>query len=161
LQEELRAALRAGAIGFSSSQLDIHVAHDGRGVPSNHAAPEELVALASVLAEFGHGAIEFIPRIQAEGMNDADRTLLLDMARASGGKPVEIQTLVPLPHQPDGWRRGLELARSAQAEGLPIHPMFATNQLGAFFSLDSTFLFDEIPSFRETLTLPHAERLRR
>jgi N-acyl-D-aspartate/D-glutamate deacylase len=161
MQDELRAALRAGAIGFSSSQLDIHVAHDGRGVPSNHAAPDELVALASVLAEFGHGAIEFIPRSQAEGMNDADRTLLLDMARASGGKPVEIQTLVPLPHQPDGWRRGLELARAAHSEGLRIHPMFATNQLGAFFSLDSTFLFDEIPSFRETLTLPHPERLRR
>ena len=38
--------MREGAVGFTSSQLDLHVAHDGRGVPSNHAAPEELVALA-------------------------------------------------------------------------------------------------------------------
>ena len=47
MQELVRAALRDGAIGFTSSQLELHVAHDGRGVPSNHAAPEELVALAS------------------------------------------------------------------------------------------------------------------
>jgi N-acyl-D-aspartate/D-glutamate deacylase len=161
MQGEVRAAMRSGAIGFSSSQLDIHVAHDGREVPSNHAAPEEIVGLSAVLAEFDHGALEFIPRSQAEGLNEGDRRLVLDMARASGGKPVEIQTLVPLPHLPDGWRRSLEFAHEAHARGLRVHPMFASNELGAFFSLDSTFLFDEIPSFRETLTLPHAERLER
>ena len=62
MRELVRAALTDGAIGFTSSQLELHVAHDGRGVPSNHAAPDELVALASVLGEFGQGAIEFIPR---------------------------------------------------------------------------------------------------
>src|SRR6266849_6245860 len=35
----LQAAPSDGAIGFTSSQLDIHVAHDGRPVPSNLAAP--------------------------------------------------------------------------------------------------------------------------
>ena len=62
MRDLVRAAMRDGAIGFTSSQLELHVAHDGRGVPSNYAAPEELVALASVLGEFGRGAIEFIPR---------------------------------------------------------------------------------------------------
>ena len=61
MQALLRQALDDGAYGFTSSQLELHVAHDGRGVPSNHAAPMELVALASVLHEFGRGAIEFIP----------------------------------------------------------------------------------------------------
>ena len=32
--------------------------------------------------------------------------------------------------------------------------MFATNRQGVHFSLGSTFLFDEMPSFRDTLTLP-------
>ena len=49
MQELVRAAMRDGAIGFTSSQLELHVAHDGRGVPSNYAAPDELVALAGVL----------------------------------------------------------------------------------------------------------------
>ena len=161
MQDVVRAAMREGAIGFSTSQLDIHVAHDGREVPSNYATADELIALAAVLREFDHGAIEFIPRSFSEGMNDKDRALLCDMVRASGGKPLEIQTLTPLPHEPDGWFRTLEFCRDAQRQGLPIHPMFATNELGAHFSLDSTFLFDEIPSFRQTLTLPHADRLQR
>ena len=64
----VRAAMREGALGFSSSQLDIHVAHDGREVPSNHAAPEELIALCAVLAEFGHGAHRVHPAQLRRGL---------------------------------------------------------------------------------------------
>jgi len=35
MQALVRAAMRDGAMGFTSSQLELHVAHDGRGVPSN------------------------------------------------------------------------------------------------------------------------------
>jgi len=157
MQELVRAAMREGALGFSSSQLDIHVAHDGREVPSNHASPEEVVALASVLGEFGHGALEFIPRSFVGGIDPADRELLLAMYRAAG-RPIEIQTLNVLPADPDGWRKTLEFAHEAWRQGARLHPMFSTNKIGAHLALDSTFLFDEMPSFRETLTLPAPER---
>ena len=160
MQALVRQAMREGALGFSSSQLDIHVAHDGREVPSNHAAAEELIALCAVLAEFGHGAIEFIPRSFVEGYNPADRELIHTLYRVSG-RPIELNTLTPLPAAPDGWERSLEFARDAFRDGVRLHPMFPTNRLGAHFALDSTFLFDEIPSFRATLTLPPAERLQR
>src|SRR6476659_3647161 len=39
--------------------------------------------------------------------------------------------------------------------------MFAANLQGAHFALGSTFLFDEMPSFRDTLTLTSPERERR
>jgi N-acyl-D-aspartate/D-glutamate deacylase len=160
MQALVREAMHEGAIGFSTSQLDIHVAHDGREVPSNHAAPEEIVALAAVLAEFDHGAIEIIPRTFVDGYGDADRKLLRDIYRASG-RPIELNTLVPLPHQMDGWRRGVDFAREAFREGVRLHPMFAVNELGAHFSLDTTFLFDEMPTWRATLCLPPPERMRR
>jgi len=156
----VRQAMHEGAIGFSTSQLDIHVAHDGREVPSNHAAPEEIVALAAVLAEFDHGAIEIIPRSFVDGYSEADRRLLFDMYRASG-RPIELNTLVPLPHQMDGWRRGVDFCRDAFRQGVRLHPMFAVNELGAHFSLDTTFLFDEMPTWRQTLCLPASERARR
>ena len=162
--EQMRALVRQafvdGAIGFTSSQLDIHVAHDGRGVPSNYAAPDELIALASVLAEFGRGSIEFIPRTFLNGYDDDDRELIRAMARVSG-RPVHLNSLQLLPHAPDGWSRSLEFAEAANAEGLEIHPTFATNQAGAHFALGSTFLFDEMPSFRDTLTLPEPQRSQR
>jgi len=154
--------MRDGAIGFTSSQLELHVAHDGRGVPSNHASPEELIALAGVLKEFGRGSIEFIPRTFLNGYSDDDRSLVLAMARASG-RPVHLNTLTAMPHAPEGWSRSLEFAETAAANGIEIHPMFASNRQGAHFALGSTFLFDEMPSFRDTLTLPspaREERLR-
>ena len=157
MRDLVREAMRAGAIGFTSSQLDLHVAHDGRGVPSNHASPDELVALAGVLAEFGHGSVEFIPRTFLDGYDTDDRALILAMARASG-RPVHLNTLTAMPHAPDGWRRSLEFAETAARDGLSLHPMFAANRQGVHFSLGSTFLFDEMPSFRETLTLPSPGR---
>jgi len=160
MQTLVREAMHEGAIGFSTSQLDIHVAHDGREVPSNHAAPEEILALASVLAEFDHGAIEIIPRTFVEGYDEADRRLLRDLYRVSG-RPIELNTLVPLPHQMEGWRRGVDFCRESFRQGLRLHPMFAVNELGAHFSLDTTFLFDEMPTWRATLCLRGAERTRR
>jgi len=161
MQALVRSAMREGALGFSTSQLDIHVAHDGRGVPSNCASTDEIVALASVLAEFGHGAIEIIPRTFVDGMDTTDRELLLACYRASR-RPIEIQTLTPLlPGCPDGWERSLAFAHEAWKSGAHIHPMVATNRLGAHLTLGSTFLFDELPSFRDALTLPRGERERR
>ena len=161
MQDLVRSAMRDGALGFSSSQLDIHVAHDGREVPSNHASSDEILALAGVLAEFGRGAVEIIPRSFVDGMNAADRELLLGCYGVSG-RPVEIQTLTPLlPANPDGWSETLAFAHDAWRAGARIHPMFATNRLSAHLTLATTFLFDEMPSFRETLTLPSNERERR
>jgi N-acyl-D-aspartate/D-glutamate deacylase len=151
-------ALGEGAYGFTSSQLELHVAHDGRGVPSNHAAPDELVALAEVVGRHGRGAIEFIPRSFLVGYDEDDRDLIRSMARAAG-RPVHLNTLAPLhPSAPGGWERSVEFAHELAAEGLTVHPMFAANRQGAHFALANTFLFDDLPSFRNALVLPDDER---
>ncbi|HZQ86230.1 MAG TPA: amidohydrolase family protein [Acidimicrobiales bacterium] len=156
----LQRSLDEGAIGFTSSQLDLHVAHDGRPVPCNLAAPEELVALAGVMNGRDHGAIEFIPRTFLTGYSDDDRRLIRAMARASG-KPVHLNTVTQMPHAPEGWKRSLEFAEEAAGEGAAVHPMFATNRRGTHFALGSTFLFDEMPTWRDTLTSPDRDRLLR
>jgi N-acyl-D-aspartate/D-glutamate deacylase len=157
MQDLVRQAMREGAAGFSSSQLDVHVADDGREVPSNHAAPEEIVALAAVLAEFGRGAIEFIPRSIAEGYGEADRQLILEMYRVSG-RPIELNLLLPTPANPMSWERTLDFARAAFAQGARLHPQFSTNELGLHLKLADTFVFDEMPTWRQALTLPEPER---
>ena len=152
-------AFAEGAYGFTSSQLELHVAHDGRGVPSNHAAPDELIALAEVVGRHGRGAIEFIPRSFMSGYDDDDRALIRSMARASR-RPVHLNTLAPLhPSAPDGWQRSVEFAHELAAEGLIVHPMFAANRQGAHFALANTFLFDDLPSFRNALVLRGDERI--
>ena len=160
MQAMVRQAMVEGAIGFSSSQLDVHVGEDGREVPSNHAAPEEIVALCAVLAEFPRGAIEFIPRSIAEGYSERDRTLIREMYRVSG-RPIELNLLLPTPQNPMSWERTLEFAHACFADGIRVHPQFATNALGLHLKLADTFVFDEMPTWRQALTASEPERSRR
>jgi N-acyl-D-aspartate/D-glutamate deacylase len=157
MKELVRQAMREGAMGFSTSQIAIHVGEDGREVPSNHATADELVALASVLSEFGRGAIEIIPRSFAMGYDEADRKLLLDLYRVSG-RPIELNILVPNPSQPMGWKSTLEFVNEAAKAGARLHPMFTTNALGLHLRLADTFVFDEMPAWRGVLTRPEPER---
>jgi N-acyl-D-aspartate/D-glutamate deacylase len=69
-----------------------------------------------------------------------------------------VNPLQPLPTQPDAWRSGIEFAEAAQRAGARVYPQSATQQLQVFFALADTFLFDEMPAFRDTLTLPAAAR---
>ena len=121
MQALLVDALDAGAVGFSSSQLEMHVDQHGQPVPSNMAAPEELVALASVFARRPHGVIEFISRTNLEGHDDADRELMLAMCEASG-KPMNVNPIVRLPFLGDGWARGMEFVDVARRARLPRAP---------------------------------------
>jgi N-acyl-D-aspartate/D-glutamate deacylase len=160
MQELVRQAMREGALGFSTSQIDIHVGDDGREVPSNHASPEEVIALCSVLAEFDRGAIEVIPRSFAEGYDAKDRELLIALYRVSG-KPIELNILVPSPQHPMGWQKALEFCRESFRQGVRMHPQFTTNKLELHLKLADTFVFDEMPVWREVLTTAEPERSRR
>ena len=153
----VRESMKQGAIGFSTSQLELHVGEDGRGVPSNHASPEEILALASVLAEFDHGAIEIIPRTMSEGYDESDRALLLELYRVSG-KPIELNILSPTPSHPMGWQATLDFCREASQQGIRLHPQFTTNKLELHLKLSDTFVFDEMPCWREVLTSPEPRR---
>ncbi len=159
MQTLVRQAMREGALGFSTSQLAIHVGEDGREVPCNHASREEIVALSSVLAEFERGALEIIPRSFAAGYDDGDRELILEMYRVSG-RPIELNLLLPTPDNPMGWQRTLDFVRDASARGVRLHPQFTTNELGLHLKLCDTFIFDELPTWRSVLTLPEPARSR-
>ena len=158
MMELVRQGMREGAIGFSTSQLDIHVGEDGREVPSNHASQEEVVALCGVLSEFDHGAVEIIPRSFAAGYDADDRKLLVDIYHASG-KPVELNPLIPSTTHPMGWERTLEFVDEMAEQGVRLHPMCSVNKLEAHMRLRDTFLFDESPLWRETLCLPEPDRM--
>jgi N-acyl-D-aspartate/D-glutamate deacylase len=154
----LRRSLDEGSIGLSTSQLDIHVDHEGRPVPSNLATHEEMEALAAVLADRSQGAIEIFPRTFVPGVDDADAQLILRLSELSG-KPVHGNVLGYFHAAPDGWRRNLAVAEQAAARGLRYYPMLVVNPKGVHFAFDSTFIFDEYPTWRSTLTLPMPERI--
>ena len=166
-EDEIRAmqalvdqAMREGALGLSTSQLDVHADHEGKPVPPNLASAEEIVALSSVLAGYDQGALEHLCRTFALGYDENDRRLLADMARASGGKPIHANMLLRFTNDPDVWRTCLDVLEGYAREGLRIYPMASANPKGLHLALSDTILLDEMLSFRETLSLPLPERMR-
>ncbi|MEE3327785.1 MAG: amidohydrolase family protein [Myxococcota bacterium] len=157
MQQLVRQAMQEGALGFSTSQIEIHAGEDGRPVPSNLASPEEIVALTSVLAEFGRGAVEIIPASFGQGYDEADRNLIHAIYQASG-RPIELNILLPTQDNPMAWQETLDFCDEASRQGVRIHPQFTTNKLELHLKLSDTFVFDEMAEWRSVLTLPDAER---
>ena len=160
MQALVDQAMRDGALGLSTSQLDVHADHEGKPVPPNLASPEEIVALSSVLAAYDEGALEHLCRTFALGYDESDRRLLGDMARASGGKTVHANLLLRFSNDPDIWRTCLDVLEGYAREGLRVYPMASANPKGLHLALSDTILLDEMLSFRETLSLAIPERMR-
>lgn len=152
-------AMAEGAIGFSTSQVDQHRDHLGRPVPPNLASTEEIVALAGAVAEFAWGSIAMINRSFAypDGYDADDRRLLREVAEASG-KIIHGPVIGWLPPCPEAWRPNIAFAEEMSAKGHRFIPLLTVNPKGLYFSLDSTFLFDDYPTWGEVLVLAPAER---
>jgi N-acyl-D-amino-acid deacylase len=52
----------------------------------------------------------------------------------------------------------MEFIEEQAARGARLYPMFAVHKGGAYFSLETTFLFDDVPAFRQALLLAEPER---
>jgi N-acyl-D-aspartate/D-glutamate deacylase len=80
MTRELRDALRAGAIGFTTSRTFNHQTSDDRPVASRLANWDEVVTLVRVMGDLGAGIFELAG--EDVGRNDERRTHYLDRVRA-------------------------------------------------------------------------------
>src|SRR5664280_2247938 len=131
------AAMKAGALGFSSSQAPTHLDLADRPVPSRLAALDEMRALADAVGRYGRGSIAYAPESAVEGISPDDREFLIELARR-GGVPVVTQGLggrskVDAPTET--WRESRAfLDRSAQ-QGSPVYSLLMTRALNGPFTL--------------------------
>ena len=71
-------AMRAGALGFSSSHAPTHLDLADRPVPSRLATRDELCALADAVGRSGRGSIAYAPESAVEGISADDRARLFE-----------------------------------------------------------------------------------
>jgi N-acyl-D-aspartate/D-glutamate deacylase len=119
----VRDGVRAGALGFSTSRTLAHRAIDGEPVPGTFAAEDELFGIGRVLGELGTGVFELAPA-GALGEDLAAPEREMDWMRrlaAAIGRPVTF-ALNQNNEDPGAWRRLLDLAGEAAAEGVPVRP---------------------------------------
>jgi len=144
-------AMRAGAVGFSTSHSPHHVGFDGLPVPSRLAdVADEIDPLVAAAA--AHGGV-----MQATG----GPTMFLDEFAALARKHDVTITWTALMAglEGPGSHRPL-LARSAalRAEGLRISPQATCRPLNFDFSFDEPTAFASLPMFAEPLRTDRAGR---
>ncbi|HEX4737296.1 MAG TPA: amidohydrolase family protein [Allosphingosinicella sp.] len=152
-------AMRAGALGFSTSRTTGHRTLAGDPVPTLRAAEQELTAIALGMADAGHGVIE---AISDWDMPDAESEFAMfrRIVEASG-RPALI-SVTQRYHQPDVWRQVMRLAREAAADGVPMRVVVAPRPIGVLFGLEGTQNpFSGTRTYREFAHLPLAERVAR
>ena len=128
-------AMRAGAIGFSSSRSVNHRSIKGEPTPSLRASEDELQAIAAGLQDAGSGLLQFISDFVQPSMEE-EFGMLTRLVQASG-RPLTY-SLAQSFRAPDGWRRLLALTEQANARGLSITGQVAPRPIGVLLSLQGS-----------------------
>jgi N-acyl-D-aspartate/D-glutamate deacylase len=126
-------ALRAGALGVSTSRTSLHRAIDGELVPGTTAERDELFALGDALGEVGHGVF-----VAACEHKDLPREIptFAEMAKRTG-QNVTVN-LSQIEANPTLWREGLRLVEEARKGGAPIAAQVAGRAIGVIMGLELT-----------------------
>jgi N-acyl-D-aspartate/D-glutamate deacylase len=154
-------ALRAGALGFSTSRTLAHRAADGEPVPGTFAMAEELFGIGGALKRVGTGVYEVAPL----GTAGEDVPGMLEevswMAKLSKeiGRPVTY-ALLQVDGDPNAWSIMVEKSVKANADGASLRPQIAGRPTGLLSGHFTTYsLFDLVPAYAalKAKGLPEAE----
>ncbi|HSH10935.1 MAG TPA: amidohydrolase family protein [Ilumatobacter sp.] len=137
-----RAALAAGAFGFSSSRTFLHTSKYGL-VPGTNSTPDEVIAIAEAVRDSGHGVFQYVSDDLGTGGDEPWLNTLKEM-----GCPTTY-TLAQTPAQPDAYRGALAEALRATEAGARVTPQVPVRPTGMLYGLQSSFHpFLAHPSFR-------------
>jgi N-acyl-D-aspartate/D-glutamate deacylase len=151
----VEAAMRAGAVGFTTSRTILHSSKHGL-VPGTTAPLDELYALADAVGAAGHGVVEIIDDAFAAGGNHDQ---LVELAKRAG---TVTYSLAQAPFAPEGYLTALEHASDDAAAGRSIVPQVSNRPTGMLFGLQSSLHpFTTHPTYRALRDLPLPVRVAR
>ncbi|OSZ74684.1 amidohydrolase family protein [Hydrogenophaga sp. IBVHS1] len=157
MRELTAEAMRAGAIGFSTSRSINHKSIKGTPTPTLKASEEELMAIAMGVKDAGRGVLQMITDFDGEDV-DSEFQLMRRLTEASG-RPLSF-SLMQKHKNPRGWQRILELTRQANVDGLSMLAQVAPRGVGIMLGLQgSRNVFSECPSYQAIADLSLEERV--
>ena len=150
-------AVRAGALGFSTSRTLNHRTSTGDYTPTLKAGEDELTAIAGAMHKTGRSVFQFVLDLSTL---DEDLPMMLRVAENTR-IPVSF-SITQNDKAPRRWRQTLDTINEASARGLSITAQIAARPVGLLLGLElSRNPFQTHPSYRAIAHLPLAERLKR
>ena len=150
-------ALRAGALGFSTSRTPLHKSKSGELVPGTMVDAEELFEIADAMKRVGHGNFQFSP--EHIRVPNEEWVWMRELARRTG-RTVSVN-LSQTDQSPEVWRSVLKLLTEARNDGIPMVAQVAGRSIGIMYCLHGSvhpLLFH--PAYAEVQDLPMEQRLR-
>src|SRR5882757_2104692 len=150
-------AVRAGALGFSTSRTLNHRTSTGDFTPTLKAGEDELTAIAAAMHGQGRSVLQFV--LDLSTINE-DLPMMLRVAENTKC-PISF-TITQNDKAPRRWRQTLDTINEATARGLSITAQIAARPVGLLLGLElSRNSFQTHPSYRAIANLPFVERLAR
>lgn len=150
-------AVRAGALGFSTSRTLNHRTSTGDFTPTLKAGEDELTAIAAAMHAQGRSVLQFV--LDLSTINE-DLPMMLRVAENTK-IPVTF-SITQNDKEPQRWRKTFDIIRNASARGLNITAQIPARPVGLMLGLElSRNPFQTHPSYKAIAHLPLAERLKR
>ena len=151
-------AIKAGALGVSTSRNLFHRFRSGKLAPSVKTEAEELCALAGGLKDAGAGVFQLNPNIDTDAAGEIE--MFRTIAEAAQ-RPVNF-SLIAVPSRMENWDAYVEGAKALNAEGHTVNAQFLPRPMGLLYGLDVSYNpFALNPSYRPLVNLPLAEKVAR
>ena len=148
-------AVRAGALGFSTSRTLNHRTSTGDFTPTLKAGEDELTAIAGAMHRVGRSVLQFV---LDQSSIDEDLPMMLRVAEKTRC-PISF-SVTQADKAPRRWRQTLDSINEASARGLSITAQIAARPVGLLLGLElSRNPFQTHPSYKAIAKLPLAERL--
>ena len=161
MEQAVIDAIRAGALGFSTSRATTHVTPDDTPVASRIADWDEIERLVGVMGALNSGIFQVGPDISG---GEAQRACLERLRKIAldSGRPVMFGMLATKQGiDPNPWDYQTRFMDETVAAGGRMYGQATTRSINAVFSLRSYLPFDVLPGWREIRALPLAEQKRR
>jgi N-acyl-D-amino-acid deacylase len=164
MEAELRDAIEAGAMGFTTSRSPSHETPDRRPVASRMATWEEVRRLVGVMGDLNAGIFELAGEgvDRSTGGEDARRDYhrrLRELA-VETGRPITFG-LFGRRDAPGIWREYVRLIEETMAAGGRMFAQVHSRALSAILSFKTQTPFDKLPVWREIRKLPLSEQRER
>ena len=151
----LEEALKAGALGFTTSRTTKHRAKDGRLTPSLSAREPELLGLAAAMKRAGRGVIEV-----NSDFGPGEFETLRAAAEVSG-RPLSV-LLLQVNNAPELWRDTRAHIHAARMAGIDANGQVGCRPIGVTMGLETTLNpFATHPAWKALHHLSPAERYQR
>src|SRR4029079_9168553 len=152
MQVELRDAMQAGAIGFTTSRSDQHETSDNRPVASRLASWDEVCRLVSGMTDLGTGIFQLTSEPAGQSPDPEVRREYFDRLRTlalSSGVPISFGVSPTA-----GGRAAIEMIDDVCAKGGRMFGLSHSRGISVITSFKTRLAFDVLAEWKELRALP-------